>query len=73
MQPACRRHRGTTPMGYLHQVRLARAHAELLATRPHQGVLIKDVAARRGWNNPGNFSLTYKQTYGRRPSSALDS
>ncbi|MDW4918296.1 hypothetical protein [Streptomyces californicus] len=29
------------------------------------------MAARRGWNNPGDFSLAYKQTYGALQRSRL--
>ncbi|MEU6682805.1 AraC family transcriptional regulator [Streptomyces sp. NPDC046832] len=72
VQYAMRRHYGMTPLTYLRRVRLARAHDELLAAEPHQGVLVQDVAARWGFTKPGNFSTAYRQVYGQTPSTTLD-
>ncbi|RSS40126.1 AraC family transcriptional regulator [Streptomyces sp. WAC07061] len=73
VQYAMRRHYGMTPLAYLRRVRLARAHTELLAAEPHQGVLVQDVAARWGFAKPGHFSAAYRQVYGQTPSTTRNS
>ncbi|GAA0645309.1 AraC family transcriptional regulator [Kutzneria viridogrisea] len=68
---AFRRHRGTTPMGYLRQVRLHHAHQELLVTDPTTGVTVTEVAARWGFFHPGRFAHYYRAAYGRPPYRTL--
>ncbi|MEU6309403.1 helix-turn-helix domain-containing protein [Streptomyces sp. NPDC047014] len=51
----------------LRRVRLARAHADLLAAEPHGGVRVQGVARRWGFAKPGSFSVVYRALYGRSP------
>ncbi|WP_218951941.1 helix-turn-helix transcriptional regulator [Amycolatopsis anabasis] len=71
LQLAFRRHHGSTPTGYLRQVRLHRAHRELLATDPATGATVTQIAARWGFFHPGRFAQYYRTTYGRPPSRTL--
>ncbi|GHE93505.1 hypothetical protein GCM10018785_69170 [Streptomyces longispororuber] len=70
LQEAFRRHLDTTPTGYLCRVRLARAHADLLAARPGRGQ-VAAVAARWGFVQPGRFAAAYRAAYGRLPHETL--
>jgi AraC-like DNA-binding protein len=67
LQYAFRRHRNTTPMAYLRQVRLAMAHEELLAAQTGDATIIAAVAARWGFR-PKRFADAYRQIYGLTPS-----
>ncbi|AHH99147.1 helix-turn-helix domain-containing protein [Kutzneria albida] len=71
LQYAFRRHRGTTPMGYLRQVRLHHAHQELLASDPTTGATVTEIAARWGFFHPGRFAHYYRHTYGHPPARTL--
>ncbi len=71
LQHAFRQHRETTPMGYLQQVRLARAHSELMAADPSNGETVATIAARWGFAKPGRFATAYRRTYGHNPSHTL--
>ncbi|GAA0622559.1 hypothetical protein GCM10010174_46920 [Kutzneria viridogrisea] len=71
LQYAFRHHRGTTPMGYLRQVRLHHAHQELLAADPTTGVTVTEIAARWGFFHPGRFAHHYRHTYGHPPYRTL--
>ncbi|GAA0635474.1 hypothetical protein GCM10010174_66410 [Kutzneria viridogrisea] len=71
LQYAFRRHRGTTPMGYLRQVRLHHAHRELLAADPTTGVTVTEIAARWGFFHPGRFAHYHRHAYGHPPSRTL--
>ncbi|MFC5721308.1 AraC family transcriptional regulator [Streptomyces gamaensis] len=71
LQEAFRRHLGTTPLGYLREVRLGRAHEELAAARGDGDVTVSQVAYRWGFNNLGRFAAYYQQRYGHSPSSTL--
>ncbi|MFD0476744.1 helix-turn-helix domain-containing protein [Nonomuraea thailandensis] len=62
----------TTPLGYLRQARLARAHAELEAGDP-AATTVAVIAARWGFFHPGRFALAYKAAYGRPPGGTLRS
>jgi AraC-like DNA-binding protein len=70
LQYAFRRHLDTTPLSYLRQARLARAHAELEAGDP-AATTVAAIAARWGFFHPGRFALAYKAAYGRPPSDTL--
>ncbi|MEJ2865550.1 helix-turn-helix transcriptional regulator [Actinomycetospora flava] len=72
LQAAFRRHRGETPLAYLRQVRMERAHHHLLAADPADGVTVGDVAARWGFSNAGRFSAAYRQAYGCSPRETLN-
>ncbi|WP_327308479.1 AraC family transcriptional regulator [Streptomyces sp. NBC_01298] len=71
VQYAFTRHAGTTPLGHLRRVRLARAHAELLAADPASGATVSGVAARWGFAHQGRFAAAYRQVYEVAPSVTL--
>ncbi|SPL89423.1 Transcriptional regulator, AraC family [[Actinomadura] parvosata subsp. kistnae] len=71
VQYAFRRHHGTTPMGYVRRVRLAAAHADLLAADPAAGATVSAIAARWGFYHLGRFSAFYRRVYGRSPRDTL--
>lgn len=71
VQLAFRRHLGTTPMGYLRQVRLSCAHADLLNATP--GDTVTMIAARWGYARPSVFAAHYRTSYGTSPSRTLRS
>jgi transcriptional regulator GlxA family with amidase domain len=71
VQHAFRRHRATTPMGYVRLVRLRHAHRELLEADPATGVTVTQVAARWGFFHPGRFAHHYRVTYGCPPYQTL--
>lgn len=72
LQMAFRRWRDTTPLAYLRDVRLARAHQELQAVDARTGgETVADIAARWHFAHPGRFSVTYRERYGCSPSETL--
>lgn len=71
LQHAFRRHRDTTPMGYVRLVRLRQAHLELLATDPTSSVTVTQVAARWGFFHPGRFARYYRDIHGCSPYQTL--
>ncbi|MFF3500551.1 helix-turn-helix domain-containing protein [Streptomyces sp. NPDC003247] len=71
LQYAFRRHLDTTPLAHLRRVRLAHAHAELLAADPADGTTVTAVAARWGFYHPGRFATLYRAAYGRPPRRTL--
>ncbi|MEJ2890163.1 helix-turn-helix domain-containing protein [Actinomycetospora aeridis] len=74
LQMAFRRWRDTTPLAYLRDVRLARAHQELRAADARTGgETVADIAARWHFTHPGRFSVTYRERYGCSPSETLRS
>ncbi len=70
LQVAFRRERGTSPMGELRRVRMARAHADLLAGDPLT-TRVSDVAARWGFFHLGRFAAAHRAAYGMTPSQAV--
>jgi transcriptional regulator GlxA family with amidase domain len=68
LQYAFRRHRDTTPLAYLRQVRLAMAHDELLAVESGDGATVAAVASRWGYINVDAFAAAYRRVYGQPPS-----
>jgi AraC-like DNA-binding protein len=64
------RYVGTPPMAYLRQVRMARAHEELLAADPE---LTTASAVARKWSfgHYGRFAADYARRFGRKPSETL--
>ncbi len=65
-----RRHLGLSPMVYLREVRLMRAHEDLVAA--DQGLRsVSDVAYRWGFGHPGRFAADYRRRYGQLPSDTL--
>lgn len=73
VQAAFRRHVGRTPMRYLRQVRLERAHRDLQAADPAAGATVAAVAERWGFTQAARFSEFYRKTFGVPPSSTLRS
>ncbi|MFI5833378.1 helix-turn-helix transcriptional regulator [Micromonospora sp. NPDC051300] len=71
LQAAFQRHVGQSPLTYLRQVRLARAHRDLTAADPAEGATVAATARRWGWANPGRFAAAYREEYGRQPSETL--
>ncbi|ONK12625.1 AraC family transcriptional regulator [Streptomyces sp. MP131-18] len=71
LQEAFRRHLDTTPLGYLREVRLARAHQDLLAAGQDGSATVSDVAYRWGFSNLGRFATYYRNQYGHPPSKTL--
>ncbi|MGW1077155.1 AraC family transcriptional regulator [Streptomyces sp. NPDC002537] len=71
LQEAFRRHLGTTPLGYLREVRLGRARHDLLAGRGNPAVTVSAVACRWGFCNLGRFAGLYLEKYGESPSRTL--
>jgi AraC-like DNA-binding protein len=71
VQLVFRRHLDTTPMAYLRQVRLARAHADLVAATPGDGQTVTAVAERWGFPSASRFTARYRQAYGVSPSQTL--
>ncbi|MCW5749098.1 MAG: AraC family transcriptional regulator [Alphaproteobacteria bacterium] len=64
-----RDHRGTSPMRYLRQARLARAREALMRARPGQSVT--DIALAWGFGHLGRFAVEYRGQFGESPSETL--
>ncbi|GAA0479118.1 hypothetical protein Ade02nite_40130 [Paractinoplanes deccanensis] len=73
VQTAFRRHRDTTPMAYLRQVRLDGAHRDLRAADPTTGATVTAIAARWGFRGTARFTSLYRQRYGTSPQHTLGS
>lgn len=71
LQEAFRRHLDRTPTAYLREVRLERAHQELLASDPASGTTVAAVANRWGFAHHGRFAATYRERYGTSPLADL--
>ncbi|WP_433514362.1 AraC family transcriptional regulator [Nonomuraea sp. CA-143628] len=72
LQAGFREHLQTTPMAYLRNVRLARAHADLLHIAATGGrTTVTEVALRWGFMHLSRFAAFYRQTYGHAPSVTL--
>ncbi len=69
LQMAFRQHRGTTPLSFWREARLARAHADLLAAPP--GTRVTDIAMRWGFTHFGRFSELYRARFGLCPRDTL--
>lgn len=68
-----RSHLGTTPLAHLRRVRLAGAHAELVAIAQGRATprTIAHVAQRWGFVHAGRFSRAYRAEYGRFPNETM--
>lgn len=71
LQEGFRRDLDTTPMTYLHQVRLRRARATLQAADP-DATTVGAVAAGLGLLHRGRFAAAYQQAFGESPSDTLN-
>jgi len=65
LQSGFRLYVGKSPMAYMRDARLAKAHLDLVAAKP--GDQITDIALRWGFNHLGRFSKFYKAHYGVTP------
>jgi AraC-like DNA-binding protein len=61
---------GISPMSYLKEVRLRRAHQDLIVADPAT-TSVREVAARWGFGHHGRFSAAYRVRYGCSPSDSL--
>lgn len=69
LQLSFRQCRGTTPMGFWRDLRLARARSDLQSG----DVRVTDVALRWGFTHFGRFSETYRARFGESPRDTLRS
>jgi AraC-like DNA-binding protein len=60
---------GQTPFQYLRDVRLERAHADLVSSE--QPATVTDIALRWGFMHMSRFAADYRRKYGRPPSQTL--
>lgn len=70
LQQGFARHMGMSPMTYLRQVRLNRAHHELLASDPSVET-VASIAKRWGYTNPGRFAAAHAARYSETPAATL--
>ncbi|AGL20637.1 AraC family transcriptional regulator [Actinoplanes sp. N902-109] len=70
LQEGFRRYVGNSPMAYLQQVRLARAHETLKREDPSR-TTVASVAHRWGFAHLGRFASAYHARYGAHPSQTL--
>lgn len=70
LQQGFRRHMGMTPMAYLRDVRLHRAHQSLLESDPSASS-VTSVAYRWGFTNLGRFAAAHAARYGEAPAATL--
>jgi AraC-like DNA-binding protein len=71
LQHAFREHCGTSPTRYLRQVRLARAHRQLLAADPTRGDTVGAIADAWRLTHHGRFAVEYRAAYGVGPAHTL--
>ncbi|OBG29506.1 AraC family transcriptional regulator [Mycobacterium sp. 852002-51057_SCH5723018] len=70
LQQGFRQHLGTSPMAYLREVRLRRAHQTLLRSDPST-VTVASVAYHWGFTNLGRFAAAHAARYGETPTETL--
>ncbi|MEZ0353948.1 AraC family transcriptional regulator [Mycobacterium sp. pR1184] len=70
LQQGFQRHLDTSPMAYLREVRLRRAHHALLRSDPSQ-VTVASVAYRWGFTNLGRFAAAHSARYRETPTETL--
>jgi len=70
LEAGFQRHLGVSPMAHVRQVRLARAHDELVAAEPGS-TTVTAVAQRWGFAHYGRFTAQYRRRYGRSPRQTL--
>jgi transcriptional regulator GlxA family with amidase domain len=68
LQVGFRQHTGTSPMGYLRQLRLMRVHEDLLAADQRHHTVAR-IAHRHGFSHLGRFAAAYRAAYGCNPSA----
>ncbi|GFG51697.1 hypothetical protein CQY20_10530 [Mycolicibacterium agri] len=70
LQAGFRRHLGTSPMAYLREVRLLRAHEALQRSDPTSAT-VASIAYQWGFTNLGRSAATHAARYGESPASTL--
>lgn len=65
-----RRHLDVSPMTYLRQIRLRRAHRDLMSADPAKDT-VAAIAVRWGFAHTGRFSQAYRTEFGQSPSVTL--
>jgi AraC-like DNA-binding protein len=70
LQQGFRRHLGTSPMAYLREVRLTRAHQELLDSDPSSAT-VASIAYNWGFTNLGRFAAAHNARYRETPAKTL--
>jgi AraC-like DNA-binding protein len=70
LQQGFKRHLGTSPMSYLREVRLRRAHQTLLESDP-SAVTVASVAYDWGFTNLGRFAAAHAARYSEPPAQTL--
>jgi len=70
LQEGFRQYVGMSPMTYLREVRLRRAHEDL-GRAAEEGRTVADVAHRWGFTHLGRFAAAYRKKYGVAPSHTL--
>jgi AraC-like DNA-binding protein len=70
LQQSFLHHMEMSPMTYLRQVRLRRAHQELLASDPSVET-VASIANRWGYTNHGRFAAAHAAKYGETPAATL--
>ncbi|MDF0699227.1 AraC family transcriptional regulator [Rhizobium sp. MC63] len=69
LQQGFRQFRNTTPIAYLHEIRMVAARRDLLESGAKQAVA--DIALRWGFTHLGRFAAEYKKRFGELPSQTL--
>ncbi|PCK78690.1 AraC family transcriptional regulator [Rhizobium sophoriradicis] len=69
LQQGFRQFRNTTPIAYLHEIRMAAAHRDLLESGAKQAVA--DIALRWGFTHLGRFAAEYRKRFSQLPSQTL--
>jgi AraC-like DNA-binding protein len=70
LQQGFQKHLGVSPMTYLRDVRLRRAHQALVEADPSSAT-VASVARTWGFTNVGRFARAHDERYGETPSEAL--
>jgi len=71
LQSGFRRHLGMTPSTYLRDLRLERAHQDLLTASPADRASVTEISLQWGFAHHGRFAASYRQRYGVSPSQTL--
>ncbi|PDT26783.1 AraC family transcriptional regulator [Rhizobium sp. L9] len=69
LQQGFRQFRNTTPIAYLHEIRMAAAHRDLLESDGTQA--IAEIALRWGFTHLGRFAADYRKRFGLLPSQTV--
>jgi AraC-like DNA-binding protein len=62
---------GSSPTVWIRSRRLERAHADLTAADPGDGITVTDIAMRWGFSHLGRFSVRYRERFGVSPHETL--